>query len=82
MAQPAGEQPTDPWLLAVEAQRPAVEHLTATLTKLIAECGRVTAVGGMYEEVMKWVRQDPDTHAAVLVMAVLIRVENADGGGT
>jgi hypothetical protein len=36
----------------VEAQRPAVEQLTATITRMLAERGRVTAVGGTHAEVM------------------------------
>lgn len=30
-AEPTGQQPTDPYLLAVEAQRPAVEHFASTI---------------------------------------------------
>lgn len=66
-----GEEPTDRWLLAVEAQRPAVDHFANTLSGAIGRHGRVQAVGATYAEVLEWVKQDPATYAAVLVMALL-----------
>ena len=75
------EQPTDRWLLAVEAQRTAVEHFTRTVAWAIAKHGRVKAIGATYAEFLDSVRQDPTSYAAVLVMALVKLAENAKGGG-
>lgn len=74
------EQPTDRWLLAVEAQRPAVEHFTKTVAWAITKHGRVKAIGATYAEFLDSVRQDPTSYAAVLVMALVTLAENVDGG--
>lgn len=70
-AEPTGQQPTDPYLLAVEAQRPAVEHFASTIAWAIAKHGRVQAIGATYAKLLESVRHDPDSYAAVIVMALL-----------
>lgn len=79
MAERAGEEPTDPWLLAVEAQRTAVEHFANTLAWAIGKHGRAPAVGATYAEILGSVSRDPASYTGVLVMALLMLAEGSYG---
>jgi hypothetical protein len=62
-----GEQPTDRYLLAVEAQRTATENLARVMVDGLARGERAITVRAVYEDTLEPLRKDPETYTAVLV---------------